>query len=140
MTVSAARLRNIFQTAYPNDYFYVCKFTAPGGSSSYEGQILLNVQLGDQDWLRVYKLSKSSGLPVNTDDIKRKAFPFVFDTKGITNNEKRRDRIRNSLRSVFPHHHIHVIIYNDAWESASSAKGSASFMNEYGSDVCVILS
>ncbi|CAF2786702.1 unnamed protein product [Rotaria sp. Silwood2] len=140
MPSTTARIRDNLETAYPNDIFFVCKFAAPGGASSYEGQVLLNQQLEDGDWLRIYKLSKSSGPMMNNVIVKHIAFPFVYDTKGIINNEARREILHHSLKTLFPHHNVNVIIFNEPWESASCAKGCVSFINEYGSDVCVILS
>ncbi|CAF0976549.1 unnamed protein product [Rotaria sp. Silwood1] len=140
MPHTTSRIIDKLQAAYPNDIFYVCKFSPPGGASSYEGQLLLNVPLQDGDWLRIYKLSQSSGPPVNNDIVKHIAFPFIYDTKSITNDEARVKRLCHSLQTLFPLHHVNVIVFNEPWESSSCAKGCVSFMKEYGSDVCVILS
>ncbi|CAF1459899.1 unnamed protein product, partial [Rotaria sordida] len=56
-------------------------FTPPGGSSSFYGNELLDVQLQDGDWLKIYKLSESSGSTLNDNEVRRKALPFVYDTR-----------------------------------------------------------
>ncbi len=129
-----------YKKAYPSDTFVVHKYTSPGGCGLYRGHHLLRIQLVDNDWLDVYKLKQSSGSVLNSDEIKSKAFPFIFDTKGQTDNAKRRDSLNDSLKNLFPNYNVNVFIFEKQWsESMSNIKGSASFTNEYGSDVHIIL-
>ncbi|CAF1430642.1 unnamed protein product [Rotaria sp. Silwood1] len=140
MPVTAESITGNFQKAYPNDALYVCKFRTSGGYGLFYGTQLLNVQLENKDWLTVFKLEKSSAVSIDDDIVKQKAFPFVYDTKGIIDNEARCVRLRNSLKTVFSNHYVNIFIYNEAWEYNGLASGFAEFRNEYGSDVCIVLS
>lgn len=140
MSVTAKGIRDQFHETYPSDYFYVCKFTAPGGVCGYNGNNLLDAQLDDEDWLQVYKLMESSGSKLNDDEIRQKALPFVYDTKDITDGEMRRDRLREDLKMVFPEHNVNVFLYKNKWSYASWSKGCFAFLNAYGLDVVIVLS
>lgn len=139
MNFSALSIRDSFKAAYPNDSFYVSKYKAPGGASSYHGEKLLDIQLKDDYWVRVYKLSESSGPILNDDIVKQIAYPFVHDTKGITNIDVRRDQLRDTLKSIFPDHNVNVFVYGSSWQNSHHNKGSAIFTNECRSDVCIVL-
>ncbi|CAF4183596.1 unnamed protein product, partial [Rotaria sordida] len=95
MTITPESILDSFRTIYPDDSFYICKFTPPGGSSSFYGNELLDVQLQDGDWLKIYKLSESSGSTLNDNEVRRKALPFVYDTRRVTDDETRRDRLHD---------------------------------------------
>lgn len=139
MSVCVSSIRDNLRATYPDDFFCVSKCTPPGGACWYYGTILIEAQLKDGDWLRVYRLAKSSGHRIDNNEVKQKALPFVIDTKHITNEEKRRDQLRDSLKSVFPQHHVNIFIFDRKWESAYTNKGHASFSGEYGSLVSIIL-
>lgn len=125
--------------AYPSDYFVVYKFTAPGGASHYSGTQLFDLKVSDGDWVQAYKLNASSGPSLTAEEVKQKAFPFVYDTKGITDNGNRRDKLRDNLKSMFPNHNVTVFIFGHSWTRTGRSKGATSFKNEYGSDVDIIL-
>ena len=77
---------------------------------------------------------------MNSDIIKAKAFPFVYDTRSITNDSIRRDRLFASLANIFPDHNVNVFIFNNTWSRSCCSKGSAAFKNEYGSTIDIVLS
>ncbi|CAF3997721.1 unnamed protein product [Rotaria sp. Silwood1] len=131
MPVTAESITGNFQKAYPNDALYVCKFRTSGGYGLFYGTQLLNVQLENKDWLTVFKLEKSSAVSIDDDIVKQKAFPFVYDTKGIIDNEARCVRLRNSLKTVFSNHYVNIFIYNEAWEYNGLASGFADATNKY---------
>ncbi|CAF3553043.1 unnamed protein product [Rotaria sp. Silwood1] len=104
-------------------------------------QKLLKAQLKDDyDYLEVFKLWRSSVCSMDSDEIKSKAFPFVYDTKGQTDTETRRDSLKASLQKIFPNHGMNVFIFSKSWYYRTYTKGSASFEKEYGTDVLVVLS
>lgn len=140
MSDTVTDILETFRVIYPNNLFYVCKCTAPGGGSWYSGQKILLVQLKDGDWLAVHRLTKSWGLPMSNKDVEQKVLPFIADTKDITDSETRCNQLHDDLTSVFPDHHVNIFIYEDSWQNAYYSKGSATFTNEYGSDVCIVLS
>ena len=140
MTVSPVNIRDSFSAAFPSATIYVCKYRAPGGACSFYGNQLLHVKLDDGDWLTVYKLSDSSGYNMNGGVVKQKAFPFVYDTRNITDSEIRRNRLRDHLKNIFPDHNVNVFIYGNVFENAYHSKGKACFSNGYGSRVMVVLS
>ena len=140
MPVNLANIRDNLKEAFPDAIFYVCKYTLPGGTCSYYGKKLLRIQLDDGDWLDVYKLSDSSGYNMNDDVVKQKAFPFVYDTRNITDSEIRRDRLGAHLKNIFPDHNVNVFIYGNVFENAYHSRGNACFRNGYGSSVTVVLS
>jgi len=132
---------NNFTKAYPSDAFVVCKFAGGGGASSPCGTHLVRVQLKDNDWLDIYKLTSSSGPTINDSDVKAKAFTFIYDTKSETDSEKRRDSLRDSLKTVFPEHNVNVFIFVPPWNAnARNHKAHAWFIKEYGSAVYIVLS
>ena len=132
---------NKFKETYPSDAFVVCKFTAPGGTSSYHGTCLADLKLNNDDWLHIYKLTSSSEPTISDNDVKAKAFPFVYDTKSETSSEKRRDSLRDSLKTVFPEHNVNVFIFGRSWNAnARNHKAHTWFTKEYGSDVYIVLS
>ncbi|CAF4955824.1 unnamed protein product [Rotaria sp. Silwood1] len=102
-----------FKATYPNDSFYVCKYKAPVRSSSAN---------------------------INDNEVKEKILSIINDTIKITNYETRCDRICDSLKMIFPKHHVNVFIYGNDWQCAHHSKGKASFKKDYGSDVFIILS
>jgi hypothetical protein len=140
MAVTARSIFDNFSKAHPEDSILVYKFTTPGGASYYFGTQLLNINLGGSEWLRAYKLSESHGFYMNSDVIKSKAFPFVYDTRSITDSERRRTVLRDSLKNIFPNHYVNVFIFDGAWSRNNLSKGAVAFMNEYGSDVDIVLS
>ena len=132
---------NNFKETYPSDAFVVCKFKSPGGASSYDGTCLVDLKLNNDDWLYIYKLTSSSGPTISENDVKAKAFPFVYDTKSETSSEKRRDSLRDSLKTVFPEHNVNIFIFGSTWEAhRANCKGRAYFTKEYGSTVYIVLS
>ncbi len=140
MSVIADNIMENYKKAYPSDTFVVHKFTAPGGCGWRHGYQLLRIQLVDNDWLDVYKLIQSSGSVLNSDDIKTKAFAFIYDTKDQTDDEKRRESLYDSLKNVFPNHYVNVFIFTKQWSwNVNNSKGSVSFTDKYGSDVHIVL-
>ncbi len=72
---------------------------------------------------------------------KLKHFLFVYDTKSETDDVKRHDSLRDSLKNIFPNHYINVFIYHKRWtRSHTNIKDAAYFTKEYGSDVDIVLS
>lgn len=140
MAMTTNDIRDSFRMVYPNDLFYVCKHASSRGASSYYGSLLLYVELYKGDYLSVYKLSRSLGPIMSSDEIKQKAFAFIYDTRNITNDVLRRDQLRRSLRPLFPKHNVNVFIFDKHWDCASYDRGNAVFKYQYGSDVCVVLS
>ena len=140
MTASAEEIFDNLRKAHPNDSILVYRYTAPGGCGTYSGDQLLHINLGGDVWLEAYKLKESSGSNLDKDEIKVKAFPFVFDTKGITDSAKRRDSLKSSLSKVFPNHNVTVFIFKSSWSRKNRSSGAVSFQNEYGSDVDIVLS
>jgi hypothetical protein len=130
-----------FKKLYPDDTIVVYKFKS-GGASSYSGQKLLDVDASDGYTLRVYKFAKSSGSYMSSDDIKVKAFPFVYEIRGVTSGEERRDILEEKLTNMFPNHNVTVLIFNDSnWSRQSSnTKGNTYFEKSYGSEVDIVLS
>lgn len=47
MNTSVADIRDSLRAAYPDDLFYVTKYTGPGGCSWFHGEKILQVQLKD---------------------------------------------------------------------------------------------
>lgn len=140
-SVTATSIHENFHKAFPNDIILVHKYNTPGGTGSFYGNQLLKVQLEDRDWLRVYKLSKSSRPVMNSAEIKRRAFPFVYDTQRIRNPERRRDVLRNNLKNILPDHYVNVGIFGRGWSRYSrNTKGVAYFDKEYGTDIDIVLS
>jgi hypothetical protein len=140
MTVTDETIVNNFRTAYPNESILIYKYRAPGGTGIFHGVKLLEVKLHNEEWLTIYKLKKSSGTYMNSDDIKFKAFPFICDTQSETDPNKRRDKLKTSLKNVFPNHHVNVFIFCKNWTGSSYSCGATSFRGEYGSDVDIVLS
>jgi hypothetical protein len=139
--MSAEDIMVNFKKAYPNDTIVAYKFKS-GGRGSFSGEKLLNVTLNDGYTLRIYKLRKSSGAHVNADEIKVKAFPFVYESRNMIDTAQRRDILNNKLTSMFPNHNVTVFIFNDSnWSRQSNnTKGITYFEKGYGSEVDVILS
>lgn len=129
-----------FQRAYPDDTILIYRFKNAGGNSFY-GDCLVNIQLHDGYYLRIYKLSKSSGESLSSDDIRIKAFPFVYDTKKEIDHNKRQNILEEKLRPLFPDHYVNIFIVNDSdWLQRSyNTKGISFFKEEYGSDVDIVL-
>ena len=129
-----------FQKAYPDDTILFYKFKS-GGASSYYGERLLKVKLDDGYFLQIIKLLKSSGELMNSDDIKTKAFPFVYESKNEINDIQRRDTLREKLKNMFPKHYVNVFIFNDSdWSRyGNNTKGGTYFTKEYGSEIDVVL-
>ena len=141
MSVNTEDIINDFTAAYPSNAFMVLKFKIPGGCSWHCGFPLLRVQLQDDDYLDIYKLSSSSGPVLSDNDVKAKALPFVYDTKSETSSEKRRDSLCDSLKTVFPQHNVNIFIFGSTWQANwKNCKGATRFMKEYGTDVLVVLS
>ncbi|UJR24097.1 hypothetical protein I4U23_027064 [Adineta vaga] len=140
MTVTAQSIFDTFRKANPDDSILVYKFTAPGGTGNFFGNQLLHINLNGDEWLKAYKLSKSSGSYMNPDEIKAKAFPFIYDTRSITDTTRRRDILKNNLKIVFPDHYVNVFIFNKGWSRNNRSKGATAFKKEYGSDVDIVLS
>ena len=141
MSSSTENIINNFTEAYPSDIIVVQKYKAPGSCHSMYGTLLVRIQLKDDDWLRIYKLTSSSGHIISESAIKAKAFPFVYDTKSETDIEKRRDSLSASLKTVFPQHNVNIFIFCSTWQADwKNCKGATRFMKEYGSDVLIVLS
>jgi len=140
MALTVAKIAENLEEAYPEDSFLVYKFIAPGGACWFHGNKLVDVKLDDGDLLRIYKLSTSSGSSMKSDEIKAKAFPFIYETKGETDNTRRRDKLRDSLKNVFPNHHVNVFILYPPWNRNHwNVKGTTSFKDEFGSHVDIVL-
>ncbi len=77
---------------------------------------------------------------MDSDDIKSKAFPFVYDTKGETDLGKRSDKLKASLTNVFPNHNVNVFIFGKTCSRSNYSRGATLFMNDYGSNVNIVLS
>lgn len=134
-------IRDQFHQAYPSDCFYVCKFSATGGACAFDGQNLIDAQLQDKDWLQVFKLKNSSGPILEDADIRQKALPSIYDTKDITDNEVRRNRLCDDLKVKFPNHNVNVFVYTNKWTYAAWGKGCYSFVGaNYGSEVVLVFS
>ncbi|CAF1159078.1 unnamed protein product [Adineta ricciae] len=140
MAVTAQSIFDNLKAAHPEDNLVVYKYTRPGGASSYFGTQLLNIDLNDDEVLTAYKLSESSGPWMNEAEIKSKAFPFVYDTRSVTDNGRRRTILKVSLKVAFPNHYVNVFIFGSGWSRNNRSKGAAAFKNEYGSDVDIVLS
>ena len=139
MAVNLGDIRDNFRKAYQNGSVYVGKY-APGNRHWLcYGDNLLEVKLADGDWLHIHKLFDSSGSGMNDDIVKEKAFPFVYDTKSITNTVTRCNRLSEHLKNIFPDHYVSVFVYNDYFTYSGFCKGLAYFTNGYGSSVAVIL-
>ena len=129
-----------FQKAYPEDTFLATTHTLSGTASRFQGHLLVCTQLADKDWLDIYRLSTSSGSVLSSYEIKRRAFPFIFDTKSETDKEKRRDSLRDSLADAFPEHNVNMFVFPTYWSWAvTNSKGFVTFTKHYGSDVLVVL-
>jgi len=140
MNVTTENIIQNYKKAYPSDTFLVYKYSAPGGYGWCYGVLLLQVQLNDHDWLEVYKLSSTSAPVINSDRLKAKAFPFIYDTKNQTDVKQRRISLRDSLKNIFPEHDVNVFIFPSDWSySVTNCKGSVSFIKEYGYDVHIVL-
>lgn len=140
MAINIQHIRNSFKAACPEGLFYVCKHAKPGGSGSYYGKYLLELELKDEDWLIVYQLSRSSGSIMDDNEVRQKVFPFIDNTRTILDITVRRDLLRDALKYVFPNHNVNIFIYEKDWQNAYYGKGSASFIDECGLDVCIVLS
>ena len=129
-----------FKRAYPNDSIVAYEFKS-GGAGSFSGEQLLDISLNNGSFLKVFKLSKSSGVSMDSDQIKVKAFPFVYETTHITDGARRRDILKNKLGAMFPNHNVNVFIFNDSnWSRNNiNTKGSTYFEKSYGSEVDVVL-
>ena len=140
MDVTVETVIENFKKAYPSDTFLVY-ISSGGGTTSFYGTCLLHVKLDGEQWLDVFKLSQSSGISMTGEDVKAKAFPFVYDSKSESDVTIRRDILRNRLKSVFPNHHVNIFVCTTGWRrNSSNIKGSAFFQKEYGSTVDIILS
>lgn len=139
--MTAEEIVDNFKQVYPDDSILVYK-VEKGWSHWYHGRRLVKVTLEDGQWLLIYKLLKSatSASNISSEDIKAKAFPFVFDTKREKDPVKRRDTLRDQLQKVFPDYHVNVFITPGVWQrSSNNITGSASFIKEYGTTVDIIL-
>ena len=140
MTSTAESIHDNLTAAHPEDSILVYKFTAPGGCNSHYGTKLLAIELANNEWLHAYQLSKSSGSYMTQEEIRYKAFPFIYDTRHVTNIRSRLDLLKKSLRKVFPDHYVNIFIFRDGWSRRCNGKGSVAFKYEYGSDVDIVLS
>ncbi|CAF4095560.1 unnamed protein product [Adineta steineri] len=129
-----------FKQAFPNDIIVAYKFKS-GGAGWFYGTRLLRVNLKDGYWLQIYKLSKSAGNYVTSDEIKSTANSFINKTKGEVDNIKRRDILWNELKNAFPSHYVNIFIFDDSdWtRNGQNTKGSAYFEKNYGSEVDIVL-
>ncbi|CAF0774773.1 unnamed protein product [Adineta ricciae] len=140
MDVDIGEIVTNFKKAYPNDDFLVQKHKPCTSAGRYHGDTLLDVKLEVGECLTIYKLEKSSGsASINSDELKSKAFPFVYDTKSETDIEKRHDLIRTSLKNLLPNYRVHTFIFTENCVHAGYYKACASFKKEYGSDFIVFL-
>lgn len=140
MAVTAREIRDRFLKAYPDELIVVYRYAAPGGCCSCLGIQLLGINLGGNEWLDMFKLHKSAGACVNEEEITSKAHPFVYETRDIRDHRRRRDILKNNLKNVFPNHYVHIFLFKARWTRSSQNKGAASFRNDYGHDVDIILS
>lgn len=129
-----------FKTAFPNDSILVYEFKS-GGASSYDGNALVDVKLDTGYHLLVFKLNKSTGPPMSSDEIKSKALVFINDTKNETDGGQRRNILRDKLENVFPDHRVNIFIFGDGdWSRyGSNIKGITCFEKDYGSHVDIVL-
>ena len=138
--MSATDIVDAFKKAFPDDTILAHTFKS-GGASSFTGEKLVDVQLKSEEWLRIFKLSRSSASYLSGDEIKVKVFPFVYDTKNINDSERRRDILKDKLKILFPQHNVNLFIFNGScWSrSSNNTKGIAFFEKEYGSEVDIVL-
>jgi hypothetical protein len=140
-TTTTEEIYDNFMKLYPNHLFLVYKFTpAEGGAGYFYGNKILEVKVDDGDRLKIYRLSKSTGSQMNSDEIKSKALSFIYDTQTITDAEKRSESLHDSLKRIFPKHNVSVFIFNKEWIRHGCGKGYAHFKDEDGSNVDIILS
>ncbi len=73
---------------------------------------------------------------------KLKHFPLFMIQKNETNVvKKRRDKLRNSLKNIFPNHNVNVFIFIKGWRCiATNSKGAVYLTKHYGSNVDIVLS
>eukprot|EP01124_Arcella_intermedia_P016966 TRINITY_DN23594_c0_g1_i1.p1 TRINITY_DN23594_c0_g1~~TRINITY_DN23594_c0_g1_i1.p1 ORF type:complete len:140 (-),score=25.28 TRINITY_DN23594_c0_g1_i1:27-446(-) len=131
-----------FKEAFPNDTIVIYVFSS-GGSSSFKGFLLLDtLQLKDGNMLHILKLNQSSGEWMSSDDIKVRAFPFVYESRHITDNNRRRNLIKEKLDRQFPNHNVTVTVFNNSdWSRKShNTKGATFFEKDYGTEIDVVLS
>ncbi|CAF1110381.1 unnamed protein product [Adineta ricciae] len=140
-TNSAEYIKTTFQEAFPNDAILVYRSTT-GGWGRFIGKKLLGVQLKDDYWLEIFKVSQSTGETMTSDAIKSIANDVITETKSETDNVKRRDVLHEKLKALFPNHNVHVFLFNDShWSrSTHSHKGAAYYEKDYGSEVDIVLS
>jgi hypothetical protein len=129
-----------FKRAYPNDSIVIYKFKN-GRASSFLGERLLKIKLDNGYFLQIVKLSTSSGGHMSSDEIKAKAFAFVYESKHEKDDVKRRDLLRDKFKVLFPDHLVNVFLFSDSdWgRYANNIKGGTFFEKDYGSEVDVVL-
>lgn len=132
-------IRDNFRSIEHDGLFYVAEFKRPGGEGSFYGRQLMMVPISNERWLMAFQLFSRNKTTINDATVQQKAFPFVYDTKSMTNNQERANSLANSLRPIFPEHYVNIFIYNGNWNDSFNGKGSANFSREYGSNVHIIL-
>lgn len=130
-----------FKRAYPSDTIVAYKHKK-GGAGKYCGHKLLEVTLNDGFNLKIFKLTKSSGAWMSSDEIKVRTFPFVYESRNVTDGKQRREFLNQKFTAMFPNHCVNLFTFNDGYWSrySNSTKGSTYFKDGYGSEVDVVLS
>jgi hypothetical protein len=138
--MTANDIKANFMRAYPTDSIVVYKFKS-GGFGSYNGEKLLDVTLDNGYNLRIYKLLKSSGAHMNTEEIKAKALPFIYESRNMIDDGQRHTILQNKFKTMFPNHYVNVFIFNGSdWaRQSNNTKGSIYFEKDYDSEVDVVL-
>lgn len=130
-----------FGKAFPDDTFIAYKYKYRG-EASYSGIKLLDVLLKDEYRLSIYKLSRSKGKSMGSKEIESIANDTIMETKDELNRSKRCDILRKKLKSLFPTHNVNVFLFEDGdWARDSrNIKGTVFFVNNYESDIDIVLS
>ncbi|CAF1508829.1 unnamed protein product [Adineta ricciae] len=139
-TTSTTYIIAKFHEVFPNDTIVAYKYKS-GSAEWFYGTKLLDLQLKDDYWLRIIKFSTSVGESMTTDHVQLRATPYILKTKAETDGSKRRDILRDELKTAFPNHFVNVFIYNDNdWtRSSRNAKGTAYYEKNYGTEVDIVL-
>ena len=79
---------------------------------------------------------------MSSDEIKVRAFPFVYESRNVTDGKQRREFLKQKLTAMFPNHYVNLFTFNDGYWSrySNSTKGTTYFADSYGSEVDVVLS
>ncbi len=131
----ASKVAQNLKHAYPGDTFLAISVTP---NKNFGWNIL------DFGGWRVYKLAESNGNSISDDQVKEKALCWMFDSKSITDVEKRKNFIYEKMKNIFPAHKVNVFLFRESdsilYYLTNSSKGTAFFEREiYGHALLVIL-